>query len=261
MRHRVVIFALLTLAVLLGAGVARAELSQKGNLRISFNGGFSPRALPRAQLAPVTVSVEGAIETTDGSRPPALVELDVELNRSGRISTRGLPACTTPLLQSTTDDAALARCRSALIGHGNFAAALESGGKLVPTGGHVLAFNGRFHGGPALLLHFYAAVPVRATLVLPLAISHGAEGRFGTVLTTRIPTLAGGLGSITRLKLEIGRRYSFQGQRRSFISASCAAPAGFPGVSFAFARGNFHFADGRTITTPLTRNCKVRPGT
>jgi hypothetical protein len=261
LRHRVVIFALLALTALLGAGVARAELSQKGNLRISFNGSFAPRALPRAQLAPVTVSVEGAIGTTDGTRPPVLEELDIELNRSGRISTRGLAACTTPLLQSTTDDAALARCRPALVGHGNFAAALESGGKLVPAGGQILAFNGLFRGGPALLLHFYAAVPVRATLVLPLAISHSAKGRFGTILATRIPTLAGGLGSITRLKLEIGRRYGVEGQRRSFIRASCAAPAGFPGASFSFARGNFHFADGRTITTALTRNCTVRSGT
>jgi hypothetical protein len=210
--------------------------------------------------APVTVSVEGAIETTDGTRPPALEQLDVELNSNGRLSTRGLPVCTTALLQSTTDEAALARCAGAQVGHGNFAAALESGGKLVPVGGKILAFNGRFKGDPALLLHFYAAVPVQATLVLPLAIAHTGTGKFGTVLSTRIPVLAGGLGSITRIELRIGRRYGFQGQRRSYLSASCAAPAGFPGASFTFARGAFHFADGRTIKTVLTRNCEVRAG-
>ena len=261
MRHRVVIFALLVLTAMFAAGVAQAELSQKGTLRISFDGNFTPRALPRDKPAPVTVSVEGAIGTTDGSRPPVLEQLDIELNRSGHVSIRGLPACTTALLQSTTDNAAMARCRTALVGHGSFSAALESGGKLVPADGKILAFNGRFKGDPALLLHFYASVPVQATLVLPLSLSHTGRGRFGTVLSTRVPVLAGGLGSITSLKLEIGRRYSFQGQRRSFISASCAAPAGFPGVSFTFARGNFHFAGGTTIVTSLTRNCTVRSGT
>lgn len=258
MRHRLAIPVLLALAVLLGAAVARGELSQKGNLRISFDGGFAPRSLPRDRLAPVTLSVEGSIGTTDGSRPPALRELVVEINRHGRLSTRGLPTCSTPLLQSTTSEAALARCRPALIGEGSFTAAVESGGELIPAGGRILAFNGTFRGNPAMILHFYTAVPARVTLILPLTISHQPNGQFGTVLTTRIPNLAAGLASITKLKLKIGREYAFRGQRFSFISASCAAPSGFPGAIFSFARGNFHFADGRTIVTKLTRDCRVR---
>lgn len=246
------------LAVLLAAAVARGEISQKGNVRISFQGSFAPKALPRERPAPITVSVAGSIGTTDGTRPPALKQLRIELNRSGLISTRGLPACTMPLLQSTTSDAALARCRPALVGHGTFFAALEAGGKLSPASGRILAFNGFYRGAPALLLHFYVGLPVQATLILPLVISHDAEGRFGTVLTTRIPVLAGGGGSITQISLEIGRQYRFHGQNRSFISASCAAPSGFPGAIFTFARGSFGFADGRKIVTTLTRDCKVR---
>jgi hypothetical protein len=258
LRRRLVISALIALAALLAAGVAHGELSQKGNLRISFNGGFTPRSLPRERPAPIRVSVEGAIGTTDGTRPPALRELQIDLNRSGRISTRGLPACTMPLLQSTTGDAALARCRPALVGRGSFSASLETVGKLSPADGRVLAFNGLFRGNPALLLHFYTRVPAQVTLVLPLAISHQAEGRFGTTLTTKIPVLAGGLGSITKLSLKIGRSYRFEGRQRSFISASCAAPNGFPGAIFTFARGSFDFVDGRTIVTTLTRDCRVR---
>ncbi|HEX2707878.1 MAG TPA: hypothetical protein VHM66_07725 [Solirubrobacterales bacterium] len=107
---------LLALAVLLGAGVARGELSQKGERRISFDGGFTPRSLPRDRPAPVTVSIEGSIGTTDGTHPPALRRLEIALNRNGRLSTRGLPACTSPLLQSTSTEAALERCRPALVG-------------------------------------------------------------------------------------------------------------------------------------------------
>lgn len=258
MRRRVAISALIALAVLLGATVARGELSQKGNVRISFNGGFTPHSLPRERLAPITVSVEGSIGTTDGTRPPALRELRVDLNRNGRISTLGLPACTMPILQSTTSDAALARCRPALVGHGGFAATLETVGKLFPAHGRILAFNGLYRGSSALLLHFYTGVPAQVTLILPLVISHQATGRFGTSLTTEIPILAGGLGSITKISLRIGRQYRFEGRSRSFISASCAAPSGFPGAIFTFARGSFDFVDGRTIVTKLTRDCHVR---
>ncbi|MDX6625877.1 MAG: hypothetical protein QOE56_866 [Solirubrobacterales bacterium] len=260
MRRRLLIPVLFALAVLLGAGAAWGELSQKGNLRISFDGGFTPRALPRERPAPITVDVEGSIGTTDGSRPPALRRFEIELNRAGRLSTRGLPACSMPLLQSTTSEAALARCRPAAVGHGHFAAAVESGGKLIPAGGRILAFNGTYQGGPAVLLHFYTAVPARVTLIMPLALTRKSKGQFGTVLATKIPILAGGLASITKIKLEIGREYGYQGRRLSFISASCAAPAGFPGALFSFARGNFHFADGRTIVTTLTRDCRVRGG-
>jgi hypothetical protein len=260
MRHRLAIPVLLALAVLLGAGAARGELSQKGNLRIAFDGGFTPRDLPRERPAPITVDVEGSIGTTDGSRPPALQRFEIELNRAGRVSTRGLPTCSMPLLQSTTSEAALARCRPAAVGHGQFAAAVESGGKLIPAGGRILAFNGTFRGAPAVLLHFYAAVPVRVTLIMPLVLTRKPEGRFGTILATKIPVLAGGLASITKINLEIGREYGYRGRRLSFVSASCAAPAGFPGAVFSFARGNFHFADGRTIATTLTRDCRVRGG-
>jgi hypothetical protein len=260
MRHRHLIPLLLALAALLGASVAQGELSQKGNLRISFDGGFTPRALPRERPVPVTLSVEGSIGTTDGSRPPAMKQFEIELNRHGHLSTRGLPVCSTPLLQSTTSEAALARCRPALVGEGSFAAAVESGGKLIPASGRILAFNGTFHRVPAVILHFYTAVPARVTLILPLEISHQPQGQFGTVLSARIPTLAGGLASITKVNLKIHREYRYRGQRLGFISASCAAPAGFPGAIFPFARGNFHFVDGRTIVTKLTRNCRVRSG-
>jgi hypothetical protein len=258
MRRRLAIPALLALAVLLGAGVARGELSQKGNLRISFDGGFTPRSLPRDRPAPVTVNVEGAIGTTDGTHPPALRQLEIALNRSGHLSTAGLPACTAALLQSTTTETALARCRQALVGHGSFRATLESTQAPVPVQGRILVFNGRRHGDPALILHLYGTVPVRATFVLPLTISHRATGQFGTVLSATVPVLAGGLGSITYIKLEIGREYTYRGRRVGFVSASCAAPAGFPGAVFTFARGSFRFADGRRLNTTLTRDCKVR---
>lgn len=260
MRRRLFIPALLAVACLLGAGLAQAELSQEGNVRISFNGGFSPRALPREALAPVTIDVKGAITTTDGTHPPPVRRIEIAINRHGRLFTQGLPACSRPRLQSTSTEAALARCRPALVGRGSFAADVEfpTSDAPVPATGTMLAFYGKSDGKRALLLHLYATTPVRATLVLPLVISNRGGELFGTVLSAKIPTLAGGLGSVTKIDLRVGRSFSYRGQRRSFISASCPAPAGFPGAVFSLARGSFYFADGKKIETTLARDCRVR---
>jgi hypothetical protein len=259
MSRRLLIPLLLILAGLLGTGLAQAELSQSGNVRISFSGDFSPHALPRDRLAPVSIDVRGAIGTTDGSHPPAVRKIEIAINRHGLLSTQGLPACSSPLLQSTSTETALKRCRPALVGRGSFGAnvAFPSATPVLATG-KLLAFYGKSNGKQALLLHLYATAPVRATFVLPLTISHNGNQLFGTVLSAKIPTLAGGIGSVTKIDLRIGRDYTYRGQRRSFISASCPAPAGFTGASFSLARGSFYFADGKKIETTLSRACKVR---
>lgn len=258
MRHRLAISIVVALVAFGAAAVAHGELSQVGNLRISFDGGFAPRSLPRERLVPVTVTLEGRISTTDGSHPPPLERLEIKVNRHGRFSTRGLPRCAAPRLQSTDTRQALQRCRPALVGTGSFTAVVDSAEGPIPVAGRMLAFNGSAHGDEALLLHFHIERPVPVTLVLPLTIARQAKGQFGTVLTTVVPKLAGGLGSITGIHLEIDREYSYRGHRVGFVNASCAAPAGFPGAVFTFVKGSFYFADGRVIRTPLSRDCRVR---
>jgi hypothetical protein len=259
MRRRLLIPVLLAIAALVGAALAQGEISQEGNLRITFSGGFTPRALPRDRPAPIAVSLKGEIGTTDNTQPPALNRMEFSINRNGKLATAGLPACTSAQLQSTTTQAAMLRCRPALVGRGHFGADVEfTNLSPFPTRGVILAFNGKVGGKPGVLLHLFGTVPVQATFILPLAISHTAKGRFGTVLSTRVPRLAGGFGSITKIDLKLGRTYSYRGKRRSYLSASCAAPASFPGTIFTFARGTFEFADGRTLNTTLTRDCQVR---
>lgn len=247
------------LASVVWGSVSRAETEQSGVLRVTFKGGFAPRRLPRDRPAPITVNVTGAISTADGSHPPPLRRIQVELNRAGKLSSTGLPACPSRRLQSTSSEAALAICRRSLVGHGKFQAEVSFGAFEHTTAeGKILVFNGTFRRRPALLLHLYASVPVRATLVLPLTISHRPDGRFGTTLNGKMPRLAGGLGSITEIAMVIGRRYSYRGTRRSYLSASCAAPSGLPGAVFTFARGTFIFGGEKRFHTALTRDCRVR---
>lgn len=259
MRHRLLIPIVLALVALLGATAAHGELTQSEGVLVNFGGGFSPSRLPRHRLAPVTVHMQGAIGTADGGQPPPLEQVSFAINRHGMLFTRGLPTCSAALLQSTTNQAALARCRPALIGSGSFEAKVSLPNlPLVPVGGQLLAFNGRSEGRPEILVHFYVSEPAQVTLVLPFKVTNQGSGDFGTILTAKVPKIAGSLGYVTNVSITIGRSYRYQGSLRSLFSASCAAPAGFPGVLFNFARGNFYFANGQMLSTTLTRECKVR---
>jgi hypothetical protein len=251
--------SVLIATVLFGTAIAHGEVFGGNGLFISFGGGFTPRTLPRDRDVPVTVNLETAIKTTDGSRPPQLRKISFAVNRYGRISTVGLPTCRPALLESTPPQVALDRCRSALVGSGRFGANLEFPDRApFPVEGRMLAFNGRAHGGPAILLHIYGSNPVKITVILTFTIRHPAKGNFGTVLSTKIPRLAADLGYVTDVSLTFNRKYRYRGKQHSFLSARCAAPDGFPGAIFSFTRGTFTFAGGKQIITTLTRDCLVR---
>lgn len=241
------------------AAVARAEPLQKESLRVNFDASIAPRSLPRERPAPITVKLGGEISSADGTRPPALRELSIDFNRAGHLSAEGLPTCNANRLQQTTTEAALAACPGALVGHGSFGVNVDFPDvPVIPARGKVLVFNAIVRGRPGMLLHLYGSRPVRAAFVLPFVVSHIRDGKFGTAFSTRIPELASGLGHVTELKLQIGRRYGFEGERRSVLSARCAAPEGFSAGIFELARARFSFADGRVVTGGLTRECRVR---
>lgn len=242
-----------------GAAVARAEIFGGNGLFIKFGGGFAPRKLPRDRDVPVTVRLDTTIKTGDGSAPPRLRRIAFGVNRYGRITTRGLPVCRASEIESTDSATALERCKQALVGHGSFDANLElHGDEPAPVHGRMLAFNGRSHGHPVFLLHVYASKPADVTIVLRFDVRHPKHGKFGTELSTTIPTLASDVGYVTGVSLVFGRRYRYRGHDYSFLSARCAAPSGYPGALFSFTRGIFAFAGGKRIVTTLVRNCTVR---
>lgn len=244
---------------LAGAGIAQGELAQSGDLIVSLQGQITPHALPREDLAPVFVSVTGKIKTSNGTSPPPLRQLTIALNRNGKFFTRGLPTCPAGLLETTTTEQAVRRCAPALVGHGHFEANVAfPNAAPFPAQGTLLAFNAEVGGRPAILLHIYGSIPIQHTFVLPMTIAHQPTGTYGTVLSARIPKIAANVGYVTSVKLKIGRRFSYKGKMRSLLSASCAAPAGFLGALFPFAKGTFSFVNGQTLSTRLVRDCKVR---
>jgi hypothetical protein len=256
MRTRALI-SLSVAVVALGLGaVSGAVIEQRDNLRVSFDADFAPHALPRFEPAPMKVQIEGRIATTDGTHPPPLRWLEVEIHRNGKLSGEGLPVCRPSVLQSTSTQTAMARCKRSLVGHGGFRADVDLGSNVFASG-EILAFRSRRAGKEVLLMHLFASVPVRFTLVVPLTVSH-RDGQFGTVLRARIPRI-GGIVSVTEIDLTIGRRYTHAGQDRSYVSAACGAPSGSRIAVFPFARGKFRFEGHGPIHPPaLVQSCSVR---
>jgi hypothetical protein len=254
-------------AVLLGAlglllalaALAQGEVVQKGKLRVSFNGQIAPKALPREGTAPIKVSVGGQITTSDGSPPPSLAVLEIEINRHGHLDYRGLPVCPLEEIQPATSQNALAACRASLVGEGAFAANVAIPEQSpFPSEGKLLAFNGREDGKPVIFAHVYGTEPVPTSLTLPMAISAIPKGRFGTLLRASLPRVAANIAFVSAISLTLQRTFSYRGERHGYLSSGCPAPAGFPGTVFALARASFSFAGGRRLSTTLNRSCRVR---
>jgi hypothetical protein len=255
LRARVAVPAVL-LCLGLG-GLAQAEVVQRGNVRITFEGRLSPHTLPRSGSAPVRVSVGTGVASTNGTAPPQLRRISIAINRNGHFEPKGLPVCALHEIQPSTTADALAACRNSLVGEGSFSAnVLFSQQAPYPSAGKLYAFNSKLHGRPAILAHVYGTQPIPTSFTLLFELKP-SKGTFGTVLTASLPQVTGDAGYITGLQLNLGRNFSFHGQRRSYLSAGCPAPKGFPGATFAFARATFAFAK-QTLTKTLTRSCGAR---
>jgi hypothetical protein len=246
------------LALLAITATARGELSASGDLFIRFSGAISPSALPREARAPISVSIAAAVKTLSGERPPALRRIAIAINRGGRLDARGLPICRRAQIQPSSTAEARANCGSALVGEGSFDADVAFPEQTAfPSHGHVLAFNAVVDGRTAILAHVYGRQPAPITRIIVFHIRESA-GTYGTVLSASVPEALNQWGYLTHFSLELHRNFIYRGQGRSYLSAACDAPAGFPGATFPFAHAAMTFADGRTLASTLTRSCRVR---
>jgi hypothetical protein len=252
--------AILLAAAALAAAApqAGAELVQKGSVRVSLSAALSPTKLPRHGTAPIKVSIGGHISSTAAGGPPQLQEVTFAFNRAGKLDLGGLPRCRLGHIDPSTTQEALLACEDSLVGEGHFSANVKFPEQSpFPSEGKVLAFNGVLRGKSVIFAHIYGTKPVPTSYVLPLEIHHG-KGMFGTVLDASLPQATGEWGYVTGLSLKLGRTYSSHGKKRSFLSAGCPAPKGFPGALFPLVRTSFAFAGGKTLTATLTRSCRAK---
>lgn len=250
---------LLALVVLVGltAATASGERAQRGNLIVTLDGGFAPRALPRDRPAPVSVQLKAGLQTTDSSTLPRVTRVELGIPGQGLISSRGLPTCAPRRVRNTTTAKALEACRPALIGTGLMVAQVKIPSQpAFAVHARLLAFNGRVHGQRAVIVHGIAIQPP-TVVVLPFLI-HLRPGKFGTVLTAHLPANLGPWPRFARFEMNFYRRYTYRGRERSYISASCPLGRRVPFGIFSFAKATFTLADGRRISKGIARTCRAR---
>ena len=254
---KIVALAVLT-ATFLFATLANAELVERGDLFVKFEGGIAPTALPRHINAPISVRVDGTVRTLSGERPPALRHIAIAINRGGKIETRGLPVCQRSEIESTSAVQALEICGPALVGRGRFAAAVSFPEQTAfPLRGGILAFNTVIDGKRAILAHVYGTEPFPNTRIIVFRIRR-SQGTFGTILNAALPVSINRYGYLKRIVLNLRREFVYRGRTRSYLSAACAAPAGVAIGIFPFVRVSMTFADGRKLASTLIRTCRVR---
>jgi hypothetical protein len=255
---RVAALVVLAAALVFGGALAHAELIERGDLFVKFQGGIAPTALPRQADAPISVQVDGTVRSLSEERPPALRYIAIAINRGGRIDTQGLPMCRRSEIESVSSAQALATCGPALVGRGRFVGAVSFPEQTAfPLNGRILAFNAKVDGGRAILAHVYGDDPFPNTRLLTFRIRK-TQGTYGTVFSAALPASINRYGYLKRIVLNLRREFVHRGRQRSYLSAACAAPAGTRIGIFPFVRVSMTFADGRKLASTLIRTCTVR---
>jgi hypothetical protein len=241
--------ALIALA-LAAPGLSGAEVSQKNGVRVNVQGQLSPTALPRKGTAPVAVSVAGQISSYGTTALPQLQRMSVAINSAGHLDVTGIPHCRINHINPSTNQEALAACRSSLVGEGTFSANVVLPEQSpFPSEGKLLAFNGTIGGKPAIFAHIYGTKPLPTSYVFAFRVKR-TKGTYGTILETSFPRATGEWGYVTGISLKL--------DRSRFLSAGCPVPGGFSKAVFPLMRTSFAFAGGLNLTSTLSRSCKAK---
>ncbi len=236
---------------------ASAEVSQQGNLITTFEGDMAPKTLPRKALAPVAVRVAGDFKAAKGAKLPQLRKISVAINSAGHLEDEGLATCRLARIEPATEKEAQKICHRAIVGSGHVSVGVHIENQAAfEVKANLLAFNGPTeHGRKLILAQVYAKDPPGA-FVLTFRLKK-QPGLFGTVMSTQLPASAQGWAYLSHFDMTLDRRYRSHGKARSYVSAACGAPAGFPGAVFPLAKASYGFANGQTLRTTVVRSCRV----
>jgi len=242
----------------LAVGPAGAEQTGRPGVVVSLDGSIAPRHLPRHRAVPIFLTLSGSIRGTDGAPPPQLGRIEVAFGARGGLDTTGLPVCPRARLRNATSRQALARCRAALVGHGEITTEVPlNPAEPVLARARVLAFNGRSSGRPAVWVHGYSASPA-VSFVLPFHLSRLRSGAYGLSLRAPVRRALGRWPRLRSFEITLGRRYRLGRESRSYLSARCPLPPRLTVGILPLARATYHFAPRPTLTTTILRGCRVR---
>jgi hypothetical protein len=254
MRGKTLILAALALTLVAAVATTAYALQLRvGDILITADGGFAPKALPKHEDAPITLHGGGKISTVSGELPPVLQTITIEFDRHGSVETTGLAVCTAGKLQSTTVAVARRNCSGAIVGKGFGHAIVKFPEQApIPVSSPITLFNGpEKNGDPTVLAHAYTTVPVATTFIVPIVIETIHDGIYGYRTKATIPKIAGGAGVPISGHLKIGRKWTYKGKHYSYVNARCE-------IGRLQAKGEFTFNDGTFVSGTFFRPCSVR---
>jgi hypothetical protein len=175
-----------------------------------------PRKLPVAAYAPVKWRFSGKFTTGEG-HPPALREMELDVDKDVRLNVEGYPSCGIRKVRQSSDASVMAACRDALLGKGEahleIAQAEGSPSKLP---GHLLIFNAGKKGGAAKIL-VRASFP-REVAISTISVTKHAEGIHSVA---RVPRIADGMGSLTDFTFTVGSTHRRGVEKVGYFEARC----------------------------------------
>jgi hypothetical protein len=244
---------LVVLALLIGAATASALVLEAGDLIVNAEGGFTPTKLPKHEDAPITIYGGGKASTKSGELPPIVDTLTIEFDRHGHVETEGLEVCTAGKLQSTNVPAARKACPKAIVGEGRGSAIVAfPEQKPIPISSPITLFNGpKKHGDDTILAHAFTTVPVPTTFIVPVVIEKIHHGVYGYRTKAKIPKIAGGAGHPISGNVRVGKKWTFKGQKHSYVNARCE-------TGHLQAKVKVSFKDGTFLSGTFLKRCTVR---
>jgi hypothetical protein len=250
-RLRLSVTALLILGTL-GAALATGAggaLVAVNSLILRADGGFQPRELPRRSYAPIRFQGYFDITAKAGGKPEVLQKAVIDFDRDGRLDIAGLPTCPPERIAAASSAEARRVCGGAVVGTGRIEAVVASGDAVFPVGAPLTIFNGPpVAGHPTAILHARTSYPRDETYMIVAPIER-QPGLFRYRATLTPPPIADGLGAISRVEVDVGRRFGAK-RGRSYVAARCS-----DGV--LDTRGYFAFADGTVIEGSVEKACSV----
>ncbi|HVX33511.1 MAG TPA: hypothetical protein VHA80_10270 [Solirubrobacterales bacterium] len=251
-KHVLIVLALGALVAVSAVGIATAAGGEGpvtvkvGNLEVTADGGFTPKALSKSKQTPIALNVAGEVKEADGSHPPAAREIIIEGDKNAEVHVKGIPTCKAGQLQATDTATALKNCRPALIGEGQTTAQVAfAEQKPINVPSKLLLFNGGEKGGKITwYVHAYFSNPISGAIVTTVTITKHKHGRVGTLAVAKIPQITGGSGSIISFNLDIDKNV----KGINPISAKCT-----DGKLKVHVQAKFE--DGTKAETEVVRAC------
>jgi hypothetical protein len=245
--------ALLAVALALvgGVGAGTGALVEVDDIVLRADGGFQPQSLPRHRYAPIEFRGHVDISARGGGRPSPLQQALIDFDRDGLLTVGGLPTCAPEAIAAASTEEARRICRGSIVGEGHLEALVSLDSGTVRAASQLTIFNGpRLEGDPTAILHARTTVPATQTYAIVVPIEKRRGGyRYRARLD--VPPIAGGLGAITHVDVEIGRRYRAGGRLRSYVSARCSD-------NVLQTHGYFRFEAGTVISGRVEKFCNDR---